>query len=216
MKYSYKQSFNIEHEWEFGWGHYDSEFYTFDYLNNTFLNDTSDLAAYFGMQYGQFIVNKIVLVVDGFDIVRHFSSHKQVPAGQPSDVVADPFFDKSKIFFEMYAPNNRDSHGVPVIGDRYEFVKRIPVGKRFKHTYYPRCKERMKATPANLNKKMGDILIAQKSPDKGRSICYFGIGPLCVLPNKADTVDYVKYMCTMTINMYTYITLTDRNIQMMV
>lgn len=216
LKYSYKQSINVGEEWEYGWGHYDNDYYTLDFNSEILFNDSGSITKYLSVQYGRWIINKIVMVLDSYDISRHVSNTTQPKAHEPGAVYPDPLFSKNRVYLETYFPNNRDSFGTPVMGDRYEFVKRTKLGRRFKHTYYPRCKNTIKTDVSVMHSKLGDILTKMGSPDGGRAIGYIGIGPLTNLPVKTDSNDYVKYSVSMSWNYYIYMTFTDRNIQMMI
>lgn len=216
LKYSYKQSINVGDEWEFGWGHFDTDYYQLDFNSEILFNDASSLPKYLALQYGRWIINKVVIVLDSYDISRFVSNTTKPKANEYGAVLPDPIFDKSRLYWEMYFPNNRDSFGTPVLGDRYEFVKRVKMGRKFKHTYYPRCKKTIKTVTSEMHAKLGDILTKMGSPDGGRSIGYVGFGPLTNLPVKTDSDDYVKYSISMSWNYYVYMTFTDRNIQMMI
>lgn len=216
LKYSYKQSLNVGEEWEFGRGHFDTDFYSLDFNSEVLFNDSNTITKYLSVQYGRWIINKIVMVMDSYDICRYISNTLESKSHDPGSIIPDPFFDRSRLFWEMYFPNNRDSFGTPVLGDRYEFVKRVPLGRKFKHTYYPRCKKTIITKVSEMSGKLGDILTKMGSPDGGRSIGYVGFGPLTNLPIKTDANDYIKYSVSMSWNYYVYMTFSDRNIQMMI
>lgn len=216
MKYTYKQSSHFVQSWQFGWGHFDNQFSSWDFLSENLFNDSSTLSKYFSMQYGFWIINKIKIVVDAYDFSK-YTSHAQRPAGNaPSDIKPDPLFVKNKMFLEFYVPNNRDAFGIPVLGDRYEFIRRVPFGKRFTHTYYPRCKKRIRTNISDLGGKAGESLIKMQSPDAGRAIMFLGLAPLGDVPTQNDQFDYLKYVLAFNVTQYIYVTFTDRNIQMMV
>lgn len=215
LKYTYKQSLNLNQDWEFGWNNYDTDFFTLDFNSELIFNDSTTLSKYFAMQYGRWIINKIDIVLDSYDIARYVSDVIQPKGHEPGAVMPDPFFNKSKIYWEYYFPNNRDSFGVPVLGDRYEFIRKCPFGKRFRHSYYPRCKKTIITKVGDMHGKLGDALTKMASPDGGRSIGYVGFGPLTNLPIKNDENDYVKYSISMSFSYYIHMTFSDRNIQMM-
>lgn len=216
LKYSYKQSLNVLVHWQFGWDNYDTDYYTLDFNSEILFNDSGSITKYLATQYGRWIINKLVIVLDQYDVSRYIASSSKKTKFDSGAVMPDPFFDRSKLYLECYFPNNRDSFGVPVLGDRYEFVKRVPLGRRFKHTYYPRCRNTVQTKVGDMHGKLGDLLTQMGSPDKGRAIGYVGIGPLTDLPQQKDQTAYVKYVLSMSFNYYLYMTFTDRNIQMMI
>lgn len=216
LKYSYKQSIQLKHHWQFGWGRNDDGFVTFDYMDEPFFNEETSLAKYFALQYGQFIINKIKIVINGYDFSKYYSAAKQPAANMPGEVKPDSLFNKDRMYFEFYAPNNRDDHGVPILTDRYEYVKRVPFGRSYTHTYYPRCKQRIKCGTGVLHSKLGDIVKAMASPDQGRNILFIGFGPLTDIPTSQDTLNMVRYEIGFTANIYIHCTFTSRNIQQMI
>ncbi len=56
LKYAYKQSINVGDEWEFGWGHFDTDYYQLDFNSEILFNDASSLPKYLALQYGRWII----------------------------------------------------------------------------------------------------------------------------------------------------------------
>lgn len=210
LKLTFRDTIQYSHSWEFGWGTANNTYKFIDIMATVPFTKGS-LPEYLARQYGRCIINKIKFVIDEYDMTRAYAAVTKPISDRIEGLIADPYFDRSRLYLTFFPTNDRDMWKSLELSEGLEYVKRVPYGKKYVHTFYPRCKNSSILNAGILTKSLHDMLVDMSSPYNGREGLYMGFAPVPSFPNASSASDYQRYDFAFTLKIIFTMTFSHVN-----
>lgn len=167
--------------------------------------------------YGQYIVNKVKIVLRNIEIQRYYVIGDIKKSGdRVLNQIPDPLFSQSTFTLSTLFKND-SRFGTPLLDQSYEYCKKHKLynGKIISWNYYPRCTKRSGSMALTINTTLNDMLVACQSRDLTPQRCSMFVGFELsddIVPKQNDIKSYQSYVLTFVVDVYVKFTFTDRNI----